>query len=87
MELVKSWANVSTWEKRVSSAQIVRVAAASPLESPAEEEDGEGFVPLLQAARAVAAAMTPSAAMPRRIITPVLVGPVASISDPLHVPL
>jgi hypothetical protein len=37
----------------------------------------------LQAARAVTAAKAPSAAMPRRIISPVLVGLVASISDPL----
>ena len=79
--VVKSSARCSTWEKRVSSAQIVSVAAASLVLS----EDEEGVVvPLLQAARAVAAAKTPSAAMPRRIITPVLVGWVASISDLLH---
>ena len=80
--VVKSSARCSTWEKRVSSAQIVRVATASVF--ALSEEVEEEVVPLLQAARAVAAARTPSAAMPRRIITPVLIRRVASISDLLH---
>jgi len=40
-----------------------------------------GVVLPLQAARAVTAAKAPSAAMPRRMFTPVLVGLVASISN------
>ena len=83
VDAVKSSAKDCTCEKRVSSAQMVRVARVS-LEF--SDEFVVGVVLPLQAARAVAAAKTPSAAIPRRIISPVLVGLVASISDPL-VPL